>query len=481
MVVRAKFRLPTLEPLRVLGERLGMPVFRPQRVTERIATEQLNGLRSEQASLLRLAEQLDSALVEPSVAASPQPVEMAPIEFIPIDALVPTNGHVPESSRGVPAPKPRLGLEGRRVAAIGFGRKGVASLAACMTEQKARVEFLPRGGYQDGEFDLLLINTGSNATFRKEHAYYTQLLRSGIPAIFMGGRSVFTAVRDIGGTHGWDFVPTPFHMGELAWRAVNLLARPSEGGIFHLPQPTGAARQDTLVRTAEESATEPEAAAQLDYVEECEAPTGDGPFRLLDPSRQGEYLEQFRHLRTQLMLHRGRFDDEQNFRIVCVMSTNKGEGKTFTASNLATVLAVAGTARVLLIDSDPEGPPMTPGLPLADGTGLVYALAEPVDWPRAVTRIKGTQLYIMARGDSRPGDHLDFGPLQALLDAMRPHFEWIVLDGAAFASCPDAQWLSASTDGTLLVVRENASSFGSVQASLASIHPEKLIGIVFNS
>ena len=162
------------------------------------------------------------------------------------------------------------------------------------------------------------------------------------------------------------------------------------------------------------------------------------------------------------------------------MSTNKGEGKTFTASNLAAVLAIAGTEKVLLIDSDPESPPLKIGITLPEEAGLAYALSEQADWTRAVQRVKGTQLYVMARGGCLPSHNLDFGPLQSLLEALRPHFEWIVLDGAGFASCPDAQWLSASTDGTLLVVRENASTFGAVQASLASIPPEKLIGVVFN-
>lgn len=454
MVVRAKFRLPTLEPLRVLGQRLGMPVFRPQRVAESIQPEQIEELAEEQASLLRLAEQLESELAPPAPAASHLSVEFTPREPV----------------RAEKVSKPLRGLEGCKVAAIGFNRQNISSLVACMTEQKARIEFLPRGSHNDGEFDLLLLNTGSLATFKREISSFAAALQSGTPAIITGNRSVFTTVREIGGAHVWDFLPKPFHVDELVWRAVNLLARHRKGG---LPQPI-AVPADPARKT--NAAT----AAQLALVEECQPPAGDGPFRLLEPSCQDEYVQQFRLLRTQLMLHRGRFDQEQNFRIVCVMSTNKGEGKTFTASNLAAVLAVTGTERVLLIDADPESPPLKTGLPLPEDAGLAYALSEPADWARAVQRVNGTQLYIMARGGSVPSHSLDFGLLQVLLEALRPDFEWIVLDGTSFASCPDAQLLSASTDGTLLVVRENASTFGAVQASVASIPPEKLIGVVFN-
>jgi Mrp family chromosome partitioning ATPase len=218
----------------------------------------------------------------------------------------------------------------------------------------------------------------------------------------------------------------------------------------------------------------------LASVGECQPLTRDGLFSLLDPDCSSEYSEQFRLLRTQLMLHRTRFDQDQDFRVVCVMSTQKGEGKSFTASNLAAILAVAGDQRVLLIDSDPEGAPLPIGIPLPEKAGLDCVLSGPADWTRTVHRVKGTPLYVMARGSSKSRGHLDFEPLPRLLEALRAQFEWIVVDGAAFASCPDAPWLTAVTDGTLLVVRESASSFGAVQESLASIPPERLVGVVFN-
>jgi Mrp family chromosome partitioning ATPase len=179
------------------------------------------------------------------------------------------------------------------------------------------------------------------------------------------------------------------------------------------------------------------------------------------------------------MLHRTRFEQGQDFRVVCVMSTQRGEGKSFTASNLATVLAVAGDQRVLLIDADPDGRPLPIGIPLPENAGLDSALAAPFDWARTIHLVKGTPLYVMARG-SKPAGSTDFEPLPRLLEVVRQHFEWIIVDGAAFASCPDARWLTAVADGTLLVVQKNASSFGAVQESLASIPPERMVGVVFN-
>ncbi|HVP00748.1 MAG TPA: CpsD/CapB family tyrosine-protein kinase [Bryobacteraceae bacterium] len=417
-------------------------------------------------------------MAEPATVTFPFPEEFAFGEASVVTPLRPPEPvHLEEAKTGI-------GLEGCKVAAIGFGRRDIGSLAACMIEQRARIEFFPRGGYNGGEYDLLILNSGSVETFKKEISSFAAALQSGIPSIITGSRSVFTTAREIGGAQAWDFVPKPFHMDELTWRAANLLGRPREGGnARRLPEPTVSAEQDQFARTPVESANKLYAVSQalnLSSVAECQPPTGDGTFGLLEPSCPSEHVEQFRLLRTQLMLHRGRFDEEQHFRVVCVMSTHKGEGKSFTASNLAAVLAVAGAERVLLIDSDPESPPLKIGLTLPEEAGLASALSEPADWARAVRRVKGTRLYVMARGGSIPSPNLDFSPLPELLQALRPQFEWIILDGAAFASCPDAQWLTTATDGTLLVVRENASSFGAVQESLASVPPERLVGVVFN-
>ena len=211
---------------------------------------------------------------------------------------------------------------------------------------------------------------------------------------------------------------------------------------------------------------------------ECEPPTAGGLFSVLQQECSSEYREQFRLLRTQLLLHRARFQTPDDFRTISVMSTHRGEGKSFTATNLAAILAVSGGQRVLLMDTDPGSRPTPIGVRHAEGAGLAYALSAPGDWARATHRVKDTSLYVMGR--AALSRNMDLEPLPALLKVLREEFEWIVLDGAAFASCADAQWLAAAADGTLLVVQQSTSSFGAVQESLSRIHPDQLAGVVFN-
>lgn len=62
---------------------------------------------------------------------------------------------------------------------------------------------------------------------------------------------------------------------------------------------------------------------------------------------------------------------------VLIGSANPGEGKTFTAVNLALSLAVEADHDVLLIDGDIAKPSVVKMLGLEDGPGLLDALADP--------------------------------------------------------------------------------------------------------
>ncbi len=213
------------------------------------------------------------------------------------------------------------------------------------------------------------------------------------------------------------------------------------------------------------------------FARTCDIAPAGGLFALLDPACDAQYLEQFRLLRTQLLLHRSRAGDIP-FHSVTVMSTDPGEGKSFTASNLACVLAGTSTEDVLLIDANPEGR----GFPIgeaSEGPGLHAALETPEQWRDSVVRAGATRLCILPRGSSG-GRSWNLEPLPRLLALLQNSFDWIVLDGASFRTSPDAPWLASICDTTLLVVQESASSFGAVRDSLERIPAERFAGVVFN-
>jgi DNA-binding response OmpR family regulator len=296
MVVRAQFRLPNLESVRLLNQRLGfgslevatLPHIPEADLAQTIEMEQV---ADTQISLVKLAEQLEMNLAAPIVTAEEPAVEPAPAAPPPLpfeqndsqeDAIV----EIPEEPPPPEDPKTILSLEGFRIAAIGFGRQDFGSLASTMMEERARIEFLPRGEVlRHAEFDLLILNAGSIETFKKEIQAFRAVLTTGIPSIVIGSRAVLTMLRDMADPRVWDFVAKPFHMDELVWRSVNLLSRNRESGISRpLPARVVVADNDAFTRTLVESAMK-----RLGV--ECElAEDGESAWKSIEKSQPGAVI-----------------------------------------------------------------------------------------------------------------------------------------------------------------------------------------------
>jgi DNA-binding response OmpR family regulator len=276
MLVRAQLSLPNLKTVRLLHERLGFGSTESGRelvseknaviaeaewrqgVEETDRVEETDGVEETKVSLVRLADQLEmewtaaATGVPASETADPGVVESPPA----IDLADEPKTEVPEDTVAPEVPKKPRGLVGCKVAAVGFGRQDFAGLAATMIEQRARIEFLPRSDFgKHAEFDLLLLNAASLETFKREVANFRSVLASGMPSIVIGSRAVMDLLPDPGDSQTWDFVAKPFHLKELVWRAVSLLARHAEsGGSRPLPARVVVADHDPFTRTLVESA-----------------------------------------------------------------------------------------------------------------------------------------------------------------------------------------------------------------------------------
>ena len=265
------------EPLFV--QQPGIPHFIP-------TVNELDGVDDAQLSLLQLADELEMALnAAPSamrVTASENLKELAglfqdpgPRHELP---PMPAPSKVPDTTS--------KGLEGCKVAAVGFGRQDISGLAAAMIDRRARIEFLPRGESSSlTEFDLLILNAASTEILKREAASYRDLLAMGIPSILTGSRAALNILRDCNHLRNWDFVAKPIHMDELAWRAVNLLTRQDDlANPRRMPARVVVADQDPFTRTLVESAMK-----QLGI--ECElAEEGDAAWEAVERSKPGALI-----------------------------------------------------------------------------------------------------------------------------------------------------------------------------------------------
>ena len=124
-------------------------------------------------------------------------------------------------------------------------------------------------------------------------------------------------------------------------------------------------------------------------------------------------------------------------RIVAVTNQKGGVGKTTTAINVATSLALAGR-RVLLVDVDPQGN-LTSGVGLkgqrADGGTTYEALLDDGAAESFVMRTQVENLYLMPADRNLTGAEIELVSvpqrerrLQRVLDPLRSRFDHIFID-----------------------------------------------------
>lgn len=167
--------------------------------------------------------------------------------------------------------------------------------------------------------------------------------------------------------------------------------------------------------------------------------------------------------------------------MVLVTSPSPGEGKTTLTTQLAASLARAGF-RTLLVDGDLRcpslhqmfGAPLTPGL----GDALAAGAAPPV-CPTGLAN-----LHLMAAGQFDPvaAAGLARDRLADLLAAVRPQYDFVVIDSSPLMLVPDGLMIGRSVDGVVFSVRPGVSQIADVYTAYERVCENHLpfVGVVVN-
>ena len=163
--------------------------------------------------------------------------------------------------------------------------------------------------------------------------------------------------------------------------------------------------------------------------------------------------EQYKLLRTNLSFT---LSDDKQCHVIGVTSSMRGEGKSTTAINLAYVLAESGK-RVVLIDGDLRIPSVAKKMGIDGSFGLTDLLRgeEVID----INRFKTTQLdnwYVIPSGSlpPNPSELLGSRRMEATLEQLKEHFDYIVLDLPPVNLVSDALAISKYISGMIVVIRE---------------------------
>lgn len=171
---------------------------------------------------------------------------------------------------------------------------------------------------------------------------------------------------------------------------------------------------------------------------------------------RNELMEEiFRSVRTnvQYMLSEGQ-------KVILFTSTTSGEGKSFSAGNLACSFAFMGK-KVVIVGLDIRKPGLNKVFQLSHkGVGISQYLADPQHTDLLSLCQKSTisdNLYILPGGEipPNPTELVARPALDQAMSILREHFDYVILDTAPIGMVTDTQLIARVADLSVYICRSN--------------------------
>ncbi len=196
------------------------------------------------------------------------------------------------------------------------------------------------------------------------------------------------------------------------------------------------------------------------------------------PVRAGIPSEEFRTLRTRLE----QLQATRAVQTVLVASPSRGDGKTFTAVNLALAEAQLADNPTLLCDFDLRSPTLHGAFRIERSPGISDYLLGKVELQGAMRRIGIGNLFVMPAGQTviNPLELLHLKEVRRLMDRLRNGFRRILLDSPPLLVASDANLLAGLADGALLVARMGFTTPDSLNRAIGSLGQDSILGILAN-
>ena len=193
-------------------------------------------------------------------------------------------------------------------------------------------------------------------------------------------------------------------------------------------------------------------------------------------------VEQLRALRSQLMVRW--FNADEGHNALALVGAGRGEGRSFTAANLAVVFSQLGE-RTLLIDADLRYPRQHELFRLTNKVGLSSLLAGRAELNDCITRIPGLiDLSVLPAGPipPNPQELLSRSAFGGFMDAVQSQYDVIIIDSPS-GETADCQAITARTQGALIVARRDLSSAPKLQTLTSTLQHAGtiVVGAVLNN
>ena len=180
----------------------------------------------------------------------------------------------------------------------------------------------------------------------------------------------------------------------------------------------------------------------------------NGGFHILEHPRS-MVSESIRTLRTNLDF----FNVHANKKVIAISSTVSGEGKSFIAMNLGGVVALSNK-KVVLIDLDMRKAKADHALADPDPSrGISTILIRRNTWLECVVKTPVENLHFIPSGPHppNPSELLLNGEFTELIDDLRKHYDYILLDTPPVGLVTDGIMAMKKADISIYVFRANYS------------------------
>lgn len=191
--------------------------------------------------------------------------------------------------------------------------------------------------------------------------------------------------------------------------------------------------------------------------------------------------EQFRRLRT-LIINPGVRNAPK---IIMVASAMSGEGKSFVAVNLASIIAVELHSHALLVDCDLRNPSITRWFGLQEKKGLSDYLMGEAEIQDLLIKTSIDKLSILSGGSiqDNPVELIGSKKMKTLVQDLKSRYDdrYIIIDSSPILATTEPSVLNEMVDGIILVVKSGDTPRETIQQAVKLLNKNKILGIVLNN
>jgi len=209
---------------------------------------------------------------------------------------------------------------------------------------------------------------------------------------------------------------------------------------------------------------------------------------LLAPEEEEYQLaQQFRQIKRPLIVKAvGRGGSRvPNGHIIMVTSALEGEGKTFTAVNLAMSMSLEKDVHVLLVDADVARPQLSSLLGLSDAPGLIDVLLDShLDVERVILRTNIPNLSVLPAGrhSEEATELLASVRMEEVVRAIAQHDErrLALFDSPPLLLTTESPAIAQVTGQVLMVVRAGVTPRPAVLSALSHLGAHPAVSLLLN-